>query len=154
MLKTLTYREREVIKLPHGIGDGYTDTLEEGGTTFKAKREGVRQVEAKAIRQLQYPVRARKLELHWKTGPDVELPAHRSDSWRAPSLEKMLSEFAQVFPNEIENIDPKQRRERAFDAIVRCHKMKCLGAFVGFPITIRTIGDGQSATVPVHVASS
>jgi RNA polymerase primary sigma factor len=62
ILKTLTYREREIIKLRYGIGDGYTYTLEEVGRIFKVTRERVRQVEAKAIRKLQHPVRARKLE--------------------------------------------------------------------------------------------
>ena len=50
VLKTLTYREREILKLRYGVGDGYTYTL-----------EGVRQVESKAIRKLQHPVRKRRL---------------------------------------------------------------------------------------------
>jgi RNA polymerase primary sigma factor len=58
VLKTLTYREREIIKLRYGIGDGYTYTLEEVGRIFKVTRERVRQVEAKAIRKLQHPVRS------------------------------------------------------------------------------------------------
>jgi RNA polymerase primary sigma factor len=62
ILNTLTYREREIIKLRYGIGDGYTYTLEEVGRIFKVTRERVRQVEAKAIRKLQHPVRSRKLE--------------------------------------------------------------------------------------------
>jgi RNA polymerase primary sigma factor len=62
VLKTLTYREREIIKLRYGIGDGYTYTLEEVGRIFKVTRERVRQVESKAIRKLQHPVRSRKLE--------------------------------------------------------------------------------------------
>ncbi len=62
VLSTLTYREKEIIKLRYGIGDGYTYTLEEVGKIFKVTRERVRQVEAKAIRKLQHPVRARKLE--------------------------------------------------------------------------------------------
>jgi RNA polymerase primary sigma factor len=62
VLRTLTYREREIIKLRYGIGDGYTYTLEEVGRIFKVTRERVRQVEAKAIRKLQHPVRARKLQ--------------------------------------------------------------------------------------------
>ncbi|XHC24845.1 RNA polymerase sigma factor RpoD [Phycisphaerales bacterium ac7] len=63
-LLTLTYREREIIKLRYGIGDGYTYTLEEVGRIFKVTRERVRQVEAKAIRKLQHPVRSRKLSGH------------------------------------------------------------------------------------------
>ena len=61
VLKTLTYREREIIKLRYGIGDGYTYTLEEVGRIFKVTRERVRQVEAKAIRKLQHPVRSEQL---------------------------------------------------------------------------------------------
>ena len=61
VLKTLTYREREIIKLRYGIGDGYTYTLEEVGRIFKVTRERVRQVEAKALRKLQHPVRSRQL---------------------------------------------------------------------------------------------
>ena len=62
VLKTLTYREREIIKLRYGLGDGYTYTLEEVGRIFKVTRERVRQIEAKAVRKLQHPTRARKLE--------------------------------------------------------------------------------------------
>jgi RNA polymerase primary sigma factor len=62
VLGTLTFREREILKLRYGIGDGYTYTLEEVGQIFKVTRERVRQIEAKAVRKLQHPVRARKLE--------------------------------------------------------------------------------------------
>ncbi len=62
VLQTLSFREREIIKLRYGIGDGYTYTLEEVGRIFKVTRERVRQIEAKAVRKLQHPVRARKLE--------------------------------------------------------------------------------------------
>jgi len=62
VLKTLTYREREIIKLRYGIDDGQTYTLEEVGRIFRVTRERVRQIEAKAIRKLQHPVRSRKLE--------------------------------------------------------------------------------------------
>ncbi len=72
VLKTLTYREREIIKLRYGIGDGYTYTLEEVGRIFKVTRERVRQVEAKAIRKLQHPVRARKLEGFLEKTPQPE----------------------------------------------------------------------------------
>ncbi len=62
VLKTLSYREREIIRLRYGIGDGYTYTLEEVGRIFKVTRERVRQVEAKAIKKMQHPIRSRKLE--------------------------------------------------------------------------------------------
>jgi len=61
VLRTLTYREREILKLRYGIGDGYTYTLEEVGRIFKVTRERVRQVESKAIRKLQHPVRRKRL---------------------------------------------------------------------------------------------
>lgn len=62
VLKTLTYREREIIKLRYGLGDGYTYTLEEVGRIFKVTRERVRQIEAKAVRKLQHPVRSSQLK--------------------------------------------------------------------------------------------
>ncbi len=62
LLKTLTYREREIIRLRYGLGDGYTYTLEEVGRIFKVTRERVRQIEAKAVKKLQHPVRSRQLE--------------------------------------------------------------------------------------------
>ena len=61
LLKTLTYREREIIRLRYGLGDGYTYTLEEVGRIFKVTRERVRQIEAKAVRKLQNPIRSEKL---------------------------------------------------------------------------------------------
>jgi len=62
VLQTLSFREREIIKLRYGIGDGYTYTLEEVGRIFKVTRERVRQIEAKAVRKLQHPIRSRLLE--------------------------------------------------------------------------------------------
>jgi len=61
LLKTLTYREREIIRLRYGLGDGYNYTLEEVGRIFKVTRERVRQIEAKAVRKLQHPVRSQQL---------------------------------------------------------------------------------------------
>jgi RNA polymerase primary sigma factor len=62
LLKTLTWREREIIRLRYGLQDGYTYTLEEVGRIFKVTRERVRQIEAKAVRKLQHPVRSKHLE--------------------------------------------------------------------------------------------
>jgi RNA polymerase primary sigma factor len=62
LLKTLTWREREIIRLRYGLQDGYTYTLEEVGRIFKVTRERVRQIEAKAVRKLQHPVRSVHLE--------------------------------------------------------------------------------------------
>jgi RNA polymerase primary sigma factor len=61
VLKTLSYREREIIKLRYGLGDGYSYTLEEVGHIFKVTRERIRQIEAKAVRKLQQPVRSQDL---------------------------------------------------------------------------------------------
>jgi len=61
VLKTLSYREREIIKLRYGLGDGYSYTLEEVGHIFKVTRERIRQIEAKAVRKLQQPSRSQDL---------------------------------------------------------------------------------------------
>ncbi|MDO5308858.1 MAG: sigma-70 family RNA polymerase sigma factor [Planctomycetia bacterium] len=61
VLKTLSYREREIIKLRYGLGDGYSYTLEEVGHIFKVTRERIRQIEQKAVRKLQQPSRSQEL---------------------------------------------------------------------------------------------
>ncbi len=61
VLGELDYREREIIRLRYGLADGYAYTLEEVGKIFSVTRERVRQIEAKAVRALQHPVRARQL---------------------------------------------------------------------------------------------
>lgn len=61
VLETLTFREREIIRLRYGLRDGYTYTLEEVGRMFQVTRERIRQIEIKAIKKLQHPSRKRKL---------------------------------------------------------------------------------------------
>jgi len=60
-LHTLTPREEHVIKLRFGLYDGRTRTLEEVGKEFNITRERIRQIEAKALRKLRHPSRARHL---------------------------------------------------------------------------------------------
>ncbi len=62
VLDTITEREEKVLRLRFGIGDGYSRTLEEVGQIFSVTRERVRQIEAKALRKLRHPTRARKLK--------------------------------------------------------------------------------------------
>lgn len=61
VLTSLTDREKTVLQLRFGIGDGYPRTLEEVGSIFKVTRERVRQIEAKALRKLRHPTRSRRL---------------------------------------------------------------------------------------------
>ena len=61
-LHTLTPREEHVIKLRFGLYDGRTRTLEEVGKEFNITRERIRQIEAKALRKLRHPSRARHLK--------------------------------------------------------------------------------------------
>lgn len=61
VLKSLTYREREIIRLRYGLGDGYSYTLEETGRIFKVTRERIRQIESKALRKLQHQTRSAHL---------------------------------------------------------------------------------------------
>ncbi|QEG34561.1 sigma-70 family RNA polymerase sigma factor [Bythopirellula goksoeyrii] len=84
LLKTLTYREREIVRLRYGLADGYCYTLEEVGRIFKVTRERVRQIEAKAVSKLQNPVRSSELSEYvadspvlaeeevWDTAPVIE----------------------------------------------------------------------------------
>jgi RNA polymerase primary sigma factor len=62
VLCSLTERERKVLELRFGLGDGYSRTLEEVGKQFKVTRERIRQIEAKALRKMRHPTRIRQLE--------------------------------------------------------------------------------------------
>ena len=61
VLASLNEREREVLKLRFGIGDGNARTLEEVGRQFAVTRERIRQIEAKALRKMRHPTRLRQL---------------------------------------------------------------------------------------------
>ncbi len=62
VLETLTAREKKVLTLRFGIGDGSPRTLEEVGKVFNVTRERVRQIEAKALRKMRHPIRSKKLK--------------------------------------------------------------------------------------------
>jgi RNA polymerase primary sigma factor len=61
VLCSLTERERKVLELRFGLGDGYSRTLEEVGKQFRVTRERIRQIEAKALRKMRHPTRIRQL---------------------------------------------------------------------------------------------
>jgi RNA polymerase primary sigma factor len=61
VLASLTERERKVLELRFGLGDGFSRTLEEVGHQFNVTRERIRQIEAKALRKMRHPVRIRQL---------------------------------------------------------------------------------------------
>ena len=61
VIKTLNYREREILRMRFGLADGYAYTLEEVGRVFSVTRERVRQIESKAVKKLQQPFRSRTL---------------------------------------------------------------------------------------------
>ncbi len=62
LLETLTEREQRVLTLRFGLQDGRSRTLEEVGREFKVTRERIRQIEAKALRKLRHPSRAKLLK--------------------------------------------------------------------------------------------
>ncbi len=61
VLQTLSHREAEVIRLRYGLYNGRALTLEEVGQRFNITRERIRQIEAKALRKLRYPLRSKQL---------------------------------------------------------------------------------------------
>jgi RNA polymerase primary sigma factor len=61
VLRTLTPREEQVLKMRFGVGDGSEHTLEEVGRSFNVTRERIRQIESKALRKLRHPSRAKRL---------------------------------------------------------------------------------------------
>ena len=62
VLSTLTPREEKVLRMRFGIGEKSDHTLEEVGQDFEVTRERIRQIEAKALRKLRHPSRAKKLK--------------------------------------------------------------------------------------------
>jgi RNA polymerase primary sigma factor len=62
--KTLSYREREILKMRYGLGDGYSYSLEEVGKIFGVTKETVRQIENRALRKMQKPNRSSMLVDH------------------------------------------------------------------------------------------
>ena len=62
VLATLTPREEKVLRMRFGIGEESDHTLEEVGQDFNVTRERIRQIEAKALRKLRHPSRAKKLK--------------------------------------------------------------------------------------------
>lgn len=75
IMKDLTDREEKVLRLRYGLDDNRPRTLEEVGREFGVTRERIRQIEAKAIRKLRHPTRAKRLgdyrETVYNTGPDT-----------------------------------------------------------------------------------
>ncbi|MGN1025949.1 MAG: RNA polymerase sigma factor RpoD, partial [Faecousia sp.] len=61
VLRTLTPREEQVLRMRFGLTDGKTHTLEEVGKEFDVTRERIRQIESKALRKLRHPSRSKKL---------------------------------------------------------------------------------------------
>ena len=61
VLCSLNERERQVLELRFGIGDGNARTLEEVGQQFRVTRERIRQIEAKALRKMRHPTRLKQL---------------------------------------------------------------------------------------------
>jgi RNA polymerase primary sigma factor len=61
VLCSLTERERQVLELRFGLGDGNARTLEEVGQQFRVTRERIRQIEAKALRKMRHPTRLKQL---------------------------------------------------------------------------------------------
>jgi RNA polymerase primary sigma factor len=67
VLASLTPREEKVLRMRFGIGEKYDHTLEEVGQDFDVTRERIRQIEAKALRKLRHPSRARRLKSFLET---------------------------------------------------------------------------------------
>ncbi len=104
VLKTLTYREREIIKLRYGLNENapYIHTLEEVGRIFKVTRERVRQITAKAVIKLQHPTRSSRL-----TGFLDKYPSEKKEEKKKAQSKKDVVEGA---PLSITLADSKARQ--------------------------------------------
>ena len=89
VLEGLDYREREIIRLRYGLADGYAYTLEEVGKIFSVTRERVRQIETKAVRSLQHPIRARQLSGFLDHAMGAPMPALQAAGNEAATVESV-----------------------------------------------------------------
>ena len=80
VLSSLTARERKVLELRFGLGDGAPRTLEEVGRQFNVTRERIRQIEAKALRKMRHPTRIRQLHGFIEVHPRERPPTQRVGS--------------------------------------------------------------------------
>lgn len=107
VLKELSHREREIIKLRYGLMDGYFCTLEEVGNIFKVDRVRIRQIEVKAIRKLQQPARAAQLVscyeayIEKKTGRQIET---------LEGYERLIRDVLPKFSPKLPGLAEKRRR--------------------------------------------
>ncbi|MFQ5719144.1 MAG: RNA polymerase sigma factor RpoD [Acidobacteriota bacterium] len=69
VLSTLEPREKQVLKMRFGVGEGAEHTLEEVGKDFEVTRERIRQIETKALRKLRHPSRSRQLRVFLDSAP-------------------------------------------------------------------------------------
>ena len=101
VLQSLDYREREVLRLRYGLGDGYTHTLQEIGRLFSVTRERVRQIVSEAIRKLQHP------------GPSSRL---------AGFLERQIPPLSNITfgPSAIAAVGPDPKSRHAATAVACC----------------------------------
>ena len=90
-LQALSFREREIVRLRFGLADGYAYTLEEVGQIFRVTRERVRQIEAKAVRKLQHPVRARSLSGFLEGSDRMELSPRLTTSRESRAEKKSVA---------------------------------------------------------------
>jgi RNA polymerase primary sigma factor len=79
VLTSLSERERRVLELRFGLGDGFPKTLEEVGRQFRVTRERIRQIEAKALRKMRHPTRIRQLHGFLEVVPPDQKRAPRPD---------------------------------------------------------------------------
>jgi RNA polymerase primary sigma factor len=77
VLSSLTERERKVLELRFGLGDGYSRTLEEVGKQFRVTRERIRQIEAKALRKMRHPTRIRQLHGFLEVDREIDITSER-----------------------------------------------------------------------------
>lgn len=109
MLRTLTYREREIIKLRYGLSDGTQYTLEQCGRIFKITRERVRNIESKAIAKLQHQSRHEKIPFACQLYRCRQCQSHSLDGFQCESCggtklvpEELIAEMQakKMFPDD------------------------------------------------------
>lgn len=125
VLDSLTYREKSIMQMRYGLGDGHPYTLEQTARVFHVTKERIRQIEGRAMRNLQSPDRSRHLlpfaddlapkkdeNNHFQRPPPYEYPSHFANKHTVTRLMYVLCTGGHITKKDIKWLQQKELDSR------------------------------------------